>query len=175
MVPRWSPDDPWMVNKSQKTTKVGKTPRMVPGWSLDGQTKSKQKGRNKVPRWSPDDPQMVPFREPNMKKLIKSYTGQDKFMGHARKAASSRSLCGSAAATYRTSFCFFSDLCVWQIFDFLDFASSFLWKTLQRTWLVWRFWDQLQPIGQVFVREDLFLAYFQLFGFQKLFYMEKLQ
>jgi len=31
-----------------------------------------------------------------MNNLIKSYTGQDKFMGHARKAASSRSLCGSA-------------------------------------------------------------------------------
>ena len=35
MVPRWSPDDPWMVKQSRK-----KNPRMVP-------------------RWSPDDPWMV--------------------------------------------------------------------------------------------------------------------
>ena len=64
MVPRWSPDDPWMVNKSlkQQFKKFGKSPRMVPRWSPDDpwmvKPKTKTKNKTKSPGWSPDDPCM---------------------------------------------------------------------------------------------------------------------
>ena len=90
-------------------------------------------------------------------------------MGHARRAASSQSLCGAAAATYRTGLFVAGFVCVFvHIFDFLDSTNNCSWE-ICKNWLAWRFWDQLQPIGQFFFRAALFCHIFDFLDFKSCF------
>ena len=75
------------------------------------------------------------------------------------------SLCGSAAEAYRTGLfsCVFSCLAYFRL---LGFQKLFYMKKYQKQ-LFGRFWDQLQPIGQVFLSSGFVFAIFSSFWISK--------